>query len=62
MLYSVCIEGEGIISYDILNLAVNKAKAFKLKYPNKEISVVWSSWYEGKKGNPSEFHNRIIIE
>jgi len=62
MLYCVCINEGRIISYDILNLAINKAKAFKLKYPNKEISVEWSSWYEGKKGKSEEFLNIIIID
>lgn len=43
------MNGSRIIGNDILNLAKRKAKELKLKYPKEDITVEWSSWYEGNK-------------
>lgn len=49
MIFYVCMNGSRIIGNDILNLAKRKAKELKLKYPKEDITVEWSSWYEGNK-------------
>jgi len=43
------MNGSRIIGNDILNLAKRKAKELKLEYPKEDITVEWSSWYEGTK-------------
>jgi len=49
MIFYVCMNGSRIIGNDILNLAKRKAKELKLEYPKEDITVEWSSWYEGTK-------------
>lgn len=59
MLFYVCMDGTQITGSDILNLAKIKAQKLKEKYPESVITVEWSSWYEGKKGN--DHYHKINI-
>jgi hypothetical protein len=60
MLFQVCLNGTGIIGYNIMEVAKIKAQIIKTKHPDHKVTVEWSSWYEGSKSKP--FYHTMEVD